>query len=331
MPVEPKPRALRAAAQAAAPKSTRSSQALSSKKSSQSSAEAEERKNHNILVAEKKRKWSQQYYQGRSILELQDLGCGRCLLVSREIQFGSPFSGRGLFEVMSGMGSPQIGSIRICKGMGFGRFYRDVFMVPMQHVEQVIVIPDTVDDLALGTDAMFLVVIIPTAAAGTSALTQKYPQMINFKWPNRSADEALEQTVVNKSDEEMETYLSVLKTAIDDTLAPFDKEVIVYTDEGQAVSQPPLFRCIAELEPVSGTFITEKAKEAFNEEGTKSKTIRFADMQDFSPLQDMIEKYSEAHGIKLMKLEQTYYDYAEGQMMTGFMPMMGALAYHGRH
>ncbi|KAF7556983.1 hypothetical protein G7Z17_g1061 [Cylindrodendrum hubeiense] len=125
--------------------------------------------------------------------------------------------------------------------------------------QQVVIVPDPSYNPASGSDAMYRVIIVPTAATGVSAVTRQYPQIIQFKWPNRRVDDALGGAVPEQSDKETATYLSILKTVFDKQLAPFGKEVIIYTNETKTAGHPPPFNCSAELSPVRDTFITEKA------------------------------------------------------------------------
>lgn len=118
-------------------------------------------------------------------------------------------------------------------------------------VEQVIVMSKS--------KAMFQVIIVPTAATGASALLRSEPQIIQFDWPDRKANRQLKGVVGEKANAKNDTYLSVLKSVLDEQLAVFDKEVIVYTAEDEE-DDSTVFRFEAHLDPIRLSRIRSKQK-----------------------------------------------------------------------
>ncbi|KAF6812948.1 hypothetical protein CPLU01_14778 [Colletotrichum plurivorum] len=171
-----------------------------------------------------------QYYQGVSISDLHGLGCGFHLLGSPKVPFQAPFACDGSFEVMSGTEGVGSGGIRLCGPQEEGDIIGDVFLIPFQHVvphtyaEQIIVLPNPRKP-AKKAEA-YLVVIVPTAATGASAVKREYPQIISFSWPDRAADKKLAGKVGEAADGKKDTYLSVMKRVFDEQLAPFGKSVV---------------------------------------------------------------------------------------------------------
>ncbi|KPM45761.1 hypothetical protein AK830_g797 [Neonectria ditissima] len=164
---------------------------------------------------EANREWTNQYYQGKSVLDFHGLGCGSCPLSSPQITFMSPFADEGSLEIMTGVDGLGTGGLRLVKGPSNdpGRGLPDTFMVPLQNVEQVILVPGTSET----SKGMWQVVIVPTAATGTSAMVNKRPQMIQFEWPDRDVDELLKINVAeNMSKKENATYLSILRAVLDE-------------------------------------------------------------------------------------------------------------------
>ncbi|KAH7118572.1 hypothetical protein B0J13DRAFT_569402 [Dactylonectria estremocensis] len=333
------------------------------------------------LDDEARRQWNMQYLLGKDLSDFRGFGGGEYTLISPQVEFIAPFAGWGHLEIKGGSGG-----MRLCSGPGDALGIPDtgaddLFLLPWDHVEQVVIVPDPSSKVVQGADDMLRVFIIPTGATGASAVTKQYPQIVQFKWPNRRViDSSIRGTMLEMRDLQKETYFSILRTALDEELGPLGKGVLVYTQHAKTVSKPPLFNCSGTLSPVMGTFLSEKSKgsllflpsgiiwladtvlylpfnslnslhllfirdaasatdderypvvsmglvlsvtEPFYEaqgHGASTKTVHFTDIEDFSSVEVSIQNYSLAHGINFMKLEQTFYDYAQGQMMTGFMP-----------
>ncbi|KAK7409077.1 hypothetical protein QQX98_008738 [Neonectria punicea] len=275
---------------------------------------------------------------------------------------------------------PGDGSIRLVKGPDYdpvysGRGLPDTFLVPLHNIEQIIVTPST----SPKSDGMLQVVIVPTGATVASAALKDRPEIIHFKWPDRDADESLGGQVATPMVKDGKaTYLSVLQAALDQLLAPYDKKVIVYSDEAQAADPSLKFKCSAtrtstldvnekaegsffflstgilwlsqtilylpfsSLEAVHTIFMRDVASktpedgapivamavlisvsEQFREsqqDQTTANILNFEDVEDFTSMGSSIKKYCEAHGVGFVKLQQTYYNYAAGEMMTGYSP-----------
>ncbi|KAK7429021.1 hypothetical protein QQZ08_004428 [Neonectria magnoliae] len=202
---------------------------------------------------------------------------------------------------------------------------------------------------------MLQVVIVPTGATVASAALKDRPEIIHFKWPDRDADESLGgQLATPIVKDRKATYLSVLQTALDQLLAPYDKKVIVCSDEEQAVDPSLKLKCsatrtstrdmskkadeaihtifmrdVASKTPEDGAPIMAMAvlisvSEQFREsqqDQSAANLLKFEDVENFVSMGSSIKKYCEAHGVAFVKLQQEYYDYAAGEMMTGYSPM----------
>lgn len=199
----------------------------------------------------------QQYYQGVGITELHGLGCGHHLFGTPRVPFQAPFECDAFFEVMSGTRGAGSGGIRLCGPEEQDEIVGDVFLIPFQHVgeyllpallhkcyfplfhmsttaymvfsEQIIVLPNPRKP-AKKAEA-YLVIIVPTAAAGASSVKREYPQIVSFAWPDRAADKKLAGTVGGAADGKKDTYLSVVKQVFDEQLKPFGKSVVDVSGE----------------------------------------------------------------------------------------------------
>lgn len=85
------------------------------------------------------REWQHQYWQGKSILELDGLGCGLHLLGSPLLPSQSPIDGRMRFEIMSGTNEAGSGGIRLCAPEDYWPSERSdvgqpIFLVPLGHI-----------------------------------------------------------------------------------------------------------------------------------------------------------------------------------------------------
>ncbi|CAM1502669.1 Fc.00g074450.m01.CDS01 [Cosmosporella sp. VM-42] len=379
MPVTTR-RRTRLASQRDAAKPSRSSKSkprpAKKPKVSKAKSAANERRHLEYTEAEAEHEWHNQYLQGKSSLDFPSLGCGSCPLIAPRVPFISPFTNEGSVEVMTGMTAtdgPGSGSLRLSNGCGDDPLELDIFLIPFKHIEQIIII--AVDAL-LKTDGMYHVVVVPTAATGASAMTRKRPEIIHFRWPDRNADEGLKGEVGRKSDKKTDTYLSVLRTVLDQQLAPFDKEVIVYNETRDDLFQSPallkldsssaasreaegtlvflstgilwlsaniLYLPFSSFNSIQLVFARDMASKTKNkkdpivamcmmlsvsepfyegdDDKPKSKLLYFKDIGEFSTLQGAIQSYCNMHGVRLDKLEQTFFNYAAGEPMTGFGPM----------
>ena len=97
--------------------------------------------------------------------------------------------------------------------------------------EQAIVLPKHPTSAAKNSDHQ--VIIVPTAAAGISTITRKYPQIISFCWPDRKADRKLQGKLGEGANPKQHTYLSIFKNAVNEQLAHYQKTVIDLTCEEQ--------------------------------------------------------------------------------------------------
>lgn len=110
-------------------------------------------------------------------------------------------------------------------------------------LEQIFVISNTAAASTEDSDAIFQVIIVPSAAAGSSAAKREYPQIISFSWPNCAADEKL-TAHFNKDAEkpENETYLTSLVKVLNEQLGAFEKSVIIAVDS--EATTPLRFICL---------------------------------------------------------------------------------------
>ena len=68
---------------------------------------------------------------------------------------------------------------------------------------------------------VYRIIIVPTAATGSSPIVRRNPEIISFDWPDQKADKSLKGTIGEAADHEKDTYLSVLKQVFDEQLAAF--------------------------------------------------------------------------------------------------------------
>ncbi|KAF4830788.1 hypothetical protein CGCTS75_v005743 [Colletotrichum tropicale] len=194
--------------------------------------------------------WEQQYYQGVRSSKFPGLGCGLYAFGTPRVPFHAPFTCDGRFEVMSGLGGPRSGSIRFCGPKDYWGVTKPpfprldaIFMLPLKHVEQIIVLPNL--SISVTKDEAYQIVIVPTGAVGASSVKREYPQIISFSWPDKMADKELHSH--EAANPEKDTYLFVFVRAMNDHLKPFNKAVIDLTyDTGRgsvieqaAILSPP--------------------------------------------------------------------------------------------
>lgn len=201
---------------------------------------------------------------------MDDTGSSPCQLISPKIDFLSPWKEQGHIEVVAGIEGPGSGSIRLCRGDDDIPALSSVTLVPFKDIGK----SAAVQPILLGRDSrlieqviityksieMFQVIMVPKAASGASSLTREEPQIIQFKWPDRKANDQLKGQAGEKADRESDTYSSVLKSVFDEQLAAFDKEVVVYTEQTQLEADPSIFATEAHLGPVTLSSMKGKLK-----------------------------------------------------------------------
>ncbi|KAJ3957165.1 hypothetical protein N0V92_006285 [Colletotrichum tropicale] len=102
-----------------------------------------------------------------------------------------------------------------------------IFMLPLKHVEQIIIIPTV--SISVTEDEAYQVIIVPTGAVGASSVKREYPQIVSFSWPDKAAGKDLHSH--EAANPEKDTYLAVLVKAMNDHLKPFNKAVIDLTSD----------------------------------------------------------------------------------------------------
>ncbi|KAJ3537754.1 hypothetical protein NM208_g6187 [Fusarium decemcellulare] len=191
--------------------------------------------------------------RGVSSMDLAGLGCGSCTFGSPKLDFFYPFQEKGRVEIMTGTKGPGSGSMRLIRGNSSDPVHSDIFMVPARHIEQAIVIPGGGELESLGTEGLFRVVVVPTAAVGASAVNKKYPQIIRFQWPDREVK--VDGKVRKESEKDTKMYMGAVKSTLNQQLVAFEKQVISYSEQPPAEGQSPMFKCSARLDSVKNSYV----------------------------------------------------------------------------
>ncbi|KAJ0115025.1 hypothetical protein J7T55_001433 [Diaporthe amygdali] len=101
------------------------------------------------------------------------------------------------------------------------------FMVPFQHVEQLLIIDEpSSKENGSSTGHGHRVIIVPTAAVGASALKRTYPKIISFMLPDSKSGSNFKGKIGEAADDPQETYRSLITRVFNEQLAPFKKSVI---------------------------------------------------------------------------------------------------------
>ncbi|MCJ1381947.1 hypothetical protein MMC17_005059 [Xylographa soralifera] len=166
--------------------------------------------------------WEHQYWQGKSIFELSGMGCGWCRFISPFVPSQSPIDGQMWFEVMSGT-------------EGHGN-------VPVAPIEQIIVLQNP--SPSVPKTQAYRIIIVPTAASGSSPILRRSPDIVSFDWPDKKADKHLKGQLGEDADQGNDTYLSVVKRVFNEQLAAFGKSVTGVSDRGEEDS---MISCITTL------------------------------------------------------------------------------------
>ncbi|KAF4968922.1 hypothetical protein FSARC_3736, partial [Fusarium sarcochroum] len=119
--------------------------------------------------------------------------------------------------------------------------------------EQIIIIADKIKN-----KNMFHIVIVPTAATGSSAAVKKYPKIIHFKIPKSSVQQA-----------------HLLRDAhgqpsFKNHLQPPENQEVVFHQNTRDQSLPIMFKCLATLEGENDTYV-----EGSEAHGTKQGSLYF--------------------------------------------------------
>ncbi|KAF7547846.1 hypothetical protein G7046_g8877 [Stylonectria norvegica] len=204
-----------------------------------------------------------QYYQGENVAELDSSSRGDCEFISPVHYYDSPFSGQGFLETIKGTQGPGSGSIVLRKGPHVHTPKPEEFVVPVKHIEQVIVVPDAGAEAISESGGLCRVVIVPTAATGGSGATKALPRIIQFTIPNQKAGKLFTANNLTKESgpgpEGPEVmYPTILKFWLDRHLAPLGKSVVMYKKGIEAAeASSKMFRYRAEI---SGRTMKEIAK-----------------------------------------------------------------------
>ncbi|KAK1749781.1 hypothetical protein QBC47DRAFT_395303 [Echria macrotheca] len=193
-----------------------------------------DQRDDSIASAEAGREWTDQFYQGKSIMDLSGVGCGFYTMGSPWVPSQHPSPKETRLELMTGTDGDRGGSIKLYGPRhywGSGECSDACFLVPAAHIEQVIVLPQ--HPTLTKNKQYHQVIIVPTAATGISTIKRKYPQIISFSWPDKKVDKRLEGKIGEAADPKEDTYLSVFKRAGNDQLAHYKKSVMDLTGEEQ--------------------------------------------------------------------------------------------------
>ncbi|KAL1864592.1 hypothetical protein Daus18300_007609 [Diaporthe australafricana] len=187
-----------------------------------------------------------QYYQGLDMSKIgPGLGCGECLLKTPLLTFQSPVMGLMSIEIMSGTRGPGTGGFRFSA--------RDetstTFLVPFQHVEQVLILDEPGPDDTEESTSGYRVIVVPTAFVGASALKKTLPKVISFTLPDGGIGSEFEGTVGEAADASKEAFRSLLTRAFNEQLAPFDKSVVDVSSAGDVKKRDAPITCDATLKP----------------------------------------------------------------------------------
>ncbi|KAJ4272323.1 hypothetical protein NW762_001036 [Fusarium torreyae] len=188
-------------------------------------------------TAEEHREWENQYLQGKP----SEYSAG----YDREIEqndspyldFLSPFEGQGRFESTTEKDEPGWDFLRFSNGPKADPKYH-LFVVPHQHIEQIIIIPDKEKN-----KNNFHIVVVPTAATGSSAAVRQYPKIIRLKVPKSS----VQQARLLRDAQGQPSFKNHIQSP--------ETQEVVFQQNTRDQNQPVMFKCLANLEGENDTYL----------------------------------------------------------------------------
>ncbi|KAM0563877.1 hypothetical protein ACHAPJ_000083 [Fusarium lateritium] len=203
----------------------------------QSVSREERQERRRAIEAEQRREWENQYLQGKP----SEYFAG----YDREIEpndspyldFVSPFEGQGRFESTTEKDEPGWDFLRFSNGPKTDPKYH-LFVVPHQHIEQIIIIPDKVKNKNI-----FHIVVAPTAATGSSAAVRQYPKIIRLKVPKSS----VQQAHLLRDAQGQPSFKNHLQSP--------ETQEVVFHQNTRDQNQPIMFKCLANLEGENDTYL----------------------------------------------------------------------------
>ncbi|KAJ8130579.1 hypothetical protein O1611_g3048 [Lasiodiplodia mahajangana] len=182
---------------------------------------------------------------------------------SREILFGipwllfqSPFEGDMCLEVVAPSVKYKHGCVRLHGPRGHWNMDA-VFSLPFATIENIIIMRNR--KRSAEKKNAYEVLIVPTNATGLAPIshTQTHAQIITFNLPDQKIDTQVYGTMTSGADKNT-LILSLLKNALNERLAEFNKTVTDLSQEGKAAGSP--LRIPTTLEPVMTTNLEKKVK-----------------------------------------------------------------------
>ncbi|KAM0215898.1 hypothetical protein ACHAQI_002997 [Fusarium lateritium] len=199
-------------------------------------------------AAEDRREWENQYLQGKPAEYFAGLPVIRVI---------SPFEGGGRIRTTAEKDEPGWDFFRFSRGVQSDPDYH-VFVVPHQHigelsprlatgrfhskltkrVERIMVIPEGMSKIV-----KYTVVVVPTAATGSSAVTKKYPKIIRFE----ILDAAIRATELPKDSKGCPTFKDHVQNP--------EEQHVIFKAHMHDQSQPMMFKCLANLDKVENSYV----------------------------------------------------------------------------
>jgi hypothetical protein len=208
-------------------------------------------------AAEDRREWENQYLQGKPAEYFA--GYDREIVSSTlpTIRVISPFEGGGRIQTTAEKDEPGWDFFRFTKGVQSDPDYH-LFVVPHQHIgklslrlatarfhrtlikraERIIVIPEGKPKIV-----KYTVVIVPTAATGSSAVTKKYPKIIRLEM----LDRVIRTTELPKDSKGYPTFKDHLQNP--------EEQQAIFKAQMHDQSQPMMFRCLSNLDKVEDSYV----------------------------------------------------------------------------
>jgi hypothetical protein len=209
-------------------------------------------------AAEDRREWENQYLQGKPAEYFA--GYDREIVSSTPpitIRVISPFEGDGMIRTTAEKDEPGWDFFRFTRGVQSDPDYH-LFAVPHQHIgklslrfatgrfrrklikrlERIIVIPG-----GKANPSKYTVVIVPTAATGSSTVTKKYPKIIRFEM----LDTVIRTTELPKDSKEHPTFKDHLQNP--------EEQQVIFKAQMHDQSQPMMFKCLANLDKVEDSYV----------------------------------------------------------------------------
>ncbi|CAJ0546368.1 Ff.00g098410.m01.CDS01 [Fusarium sp. VM40] len=188
-------------------------------------------------AAEDRREWETQYLQGKPAEYFA--GYDREIVSSTlpPIHVISPFEGYGRIRTTAEKDEPGWDFFRFTRGVQSDPDYY-LFVVPHQHIERIIVIPE-----GKVNPSKYTVVIVPTAATGSSAVTKKYPKIIRFEM----LDTVIRTTELPKDSKGYPTFKDHLQNP--------EEQQVIFKAQVHDQSQPMMFKCLANLDKVEDSYV----------------------------------------------------------------------------